>query len=531
MSHNHTDQNFAGNLAGLTPRECLRLLFEHRQKWILPTIACGALALVYALFMSRYWEASQGLMVRPEATASSTTEVGKFADLYQMRTFQETILEVAKSSQVIVAALQAVEQAETDENPTEPTAEDIEKMRERLSLLPPGGAEFGKTEVCYLQVKDTKRERALKLVAEFGQQIDKRLHSLRTEKSRSLSKEIEQQVARAKAALEVETSRLAEFESQVGADLGELRMLNASYSGQSDLRQQAIRLNDERRAAELASREAEQLLSVLKAARNEPEQLIAMPSTLLVSQPTLRRLKDGLVDAQLRAARLEGTRTADHPQVQAAIASVEFIRKDLHNELKVAIRGVQVEKELNANRATKLQQQYEGVQQRLANLAKLRAGYENRMSAVENSRGVLDQAQKQLGEVQARLVADSGSQLVTPIDQPETGPYPGGPGRATVVLVGTFGGFALGMGWLFLTVVPTTPSEESAESIPASQSEAVPAVEPIAESPVATPEPAAAFSVPPAPRDVSSNLPPAVAAKIAEIVAAREASVPQETCV
>ena len=137
--------NATANLAGLTPGECYRLLVEHRRKWLLPTVVCGALALGYALVMSRYWEATQGLVVRREVSSSVTNEPGKFADLYEMRTFQETILELAKSQQVLTATLKAV-----DHQAVEPTAKDIEKLRKRLSLLPPGGAEFGKTEVCYL---------------------------------------------------------------------------------------------------------------------------------------------------------------------------------------------------------------------------------------------------------------------------------------------------------------------------------------------------------------------------------------------
>lgn len=533
MSSNTAPNNTTGNLAGLTPSECLRLLIDNQSKWLLPTIVCSVLALGYALVMSRYWEATQGLVVRREISTATGNEPGKFADLYEMRTFQETILELAKSQQVITLTLQAVEQAETGQPAKVPSASKIESFRKRLSLLPPGGAEFGKTEVCYLQVKDKNRDRAIRLVAELGQQIDTRLRRLRKEQSNSLSDELKLQVDRAQAALQIETARLAKFETEVGADLGELRMLNASFSGQSDLRQQAINLNNERRNTEMQLRKSEQLLTVLRDARQEPEQLIAMPNSLLESQPTLRRLKDGLVDAQLRAARLEGTRTADHPQVQAANDSVEHIRNDLHGELEVAIRGVQVELQLANNTMAKLEQQHQGVQQRLGRLAGLRADYANRTSAVENSRKVLDQAQKQLGEVSATQVAAHSASLVTPIDQPETGPYPAGPGRASIVLLGTFGGFAVGMGWLFLTVVPTpvqnpvpTPLQDSATTPVREENQVSAVVEPFVEPIAAEPAPAAEVKADPVEmptlRNIPSSLPPAVATKIAEIVAARE---------
>ena len=83
--------------AGLTPSECVRLVRENRRRWLAPTLVCAVLAGGYAMVMSRYWEASQALVVRKQATVSSTNSPGKFADLYEMRTFQETILELAKS--------------------------------------------------------------------------------------------------------------------------------------------------------------------------------------------------------------------------------------------------------------------------------------------------------------------------------------------------------------------------------------------------------------------------------------------------
>ncbi len=495
----------ANNLTGLTPSECLRLLIEHRRKWLLPTIACGALALCYALVMSRYWEASQGLVVRRQASSSMSNEPGKFADLYEMRTFQETIFELVKSRQVISSTLKGVALAETGRDGGEPTASEIESFRKRVKMSPPGGAEFGKTEVFYLQAKDTNRDRAIRLVSELCKQLDARLGRLRSEQSQSLIGELNQQVEQAEAALQAETGLLAELELEVGPDLGELRMLNASFSGQSDLRQEAVNLNNERRAAEIRVREAKHLLRILNDAREEPDHLVAMPSSLLVSQPTLRRLKDGLVDAQLRAARLGGTRTSDHPQVLAANLAVENIRQDLHNELEVAIRGVEVESHLSKDRRANLEQQYQGVQQRLSRLAGLRVGYANRMAAVESSRIVLSQAQKQLGEVRSGQLTAHDVSLVTPIDRPETGPNPVGPGRASIVLLGTFGGFAFGMGWLFLTVVPG-PVDSGEVAIPA----------------------AAATTATSTPRKVPSSLPPAVAAKVAEIIASRSAGMPVE---
>ena len=64
---------------------------------------------------------------------------------------------------------------------------------------------------------------------------------------------------------------LTDFEASVGSDLGELRMLNAAFSGQSDLRQQAIALEAESRQANLQTRDAEQLARSAERGLNKPQ--------------------------------------------------------------------------------------------------------------------------------------------------------------------------------------------------------------------------------------------------------------------
>ncbi|TWU27295.1 GumC family protein [Bythopirellula polymerisocia] len=455
MNHFSTTDN-----TSLTPQACWRLLVEHRRIWISSTIACSVIALGYALFMTRNWEAVQGLVVRDEASSHSAKQPGKFADLYEMRTFQETILEVAKSRQVLACTLMAVAAQESNEMPTEPTSEEIEKLRKRMSMLPPNGAEFGKTEIFYLSVKDPNRERAIRLVSELCSQLGDRLGQLRAERSMGLISEVDKQVELASQSHEKENARLIAFETEVGSDLGELRLLHSASGGQSDLRQQAVEMEKEQRLTESRLRQAEELLVVLQTAKRDPDQLVAMPSSLLSFQPTLQRLKDGLVDAQLRASRLSGMKTSDHPHVKAAAESVASIREELHSELDVAIKGLEIEINLSRNRQEVLHNQLVSLQNRLGHLAELRAEYSSRIATVENSRAVLSQARKQMSEVRAKQVGALSALLVTPFDKAETGPYPVGIGRASVLAIGTFSGFVLGVGWLFLSVSSAPLGEE-----------------------------------------------------------------------
>jgi uncharacterized protein involved in exopolysaccharide biosynthesis len=439
----------SSHAASLPPRELMQLVWSRRRFWMTTTVACGLLAAAYSLVMPRYWEASQGLVVRQETAGATASRPGKFADLYEMRTLQETILELAKSQQVVVATLKAVDGAAT-----EPTLQDIDEFRKRLKMLPPDGGEFGKTEVFYFTLKAKSRERAIQLVSELCKQLEAALKQLRTERAASLIAELEEEAKLAEDTLAAETQRLMEFEAQVGSDLGELRMLHSANAGQSDLRLEAVQLETDVRKFRTQVREFEKLIALLKAAQEDPQQLIATPNSLLETQPAIRRLKDGLVDAQLATSRLGGTRSADHPKVRAAIEAERQIRADLHEELVTAIRGAEVELQLGRDRLAATEDRLANLENRFTQLAEERAEYSNRIAAVDNCRQTLDRARQNLSTAKAALAAASSSSLVTRLDEPETGPYAAGPGRTVIAGAGAAAGLLLGLGLVFLTAAP-----------------------------------------------------------------------------
>jgi uncharacterized protein involved in exopolysaccharide biosynthesis len=438
----------------LTPRHLLRLLAAQRTLWIVPTLVGAVLAAAYSLVAPKYWEASQALVVRQETAGSTGPRPGKFADLYEMRTLQETILELAKSQQVVAATLHEVDRRMTGGEPSAPSLTDIEKFRKLLKMVPPDGSEFGKTEVFYFCVRDPHRDRAIQLVAELCRQLDLGLRQLRTKRADSLIAELEQQVKSAAEQHAAETKRLVDFESQVGQDLGELRMLHSASSGQSDLRQEMVQVETDARKFKTQVSETEELLALLRGAESDPQQLIATPNSLLTSQPALRRLKDGLVDAQLATAKLSGTRAADHPLVRAAVEAEAQIRGDLHRELVTAIKGANVDLDLGRQRLAAAQSRLDNLQQRLGGLANERAEYSNRVAAVDNSRKSLDRARVDLSTAKASLAAAQSGSLVTQLDKPETGSNPVGLSRKTVTAAGAAAGFLLGLGLVFLGLGP-----------------------------------------------------------------------------
>ncbi len=247
------------------------------------------------------------------------------------------------------------------------------------------------------------------------------------------------------------TGGLADLETRVAGDLAELRILQRSPSGNSDLRRRLNTVENELRAAQQAMMASEELFRLLDEAQTNPGRLLATPNRLLEAQPALRRLKDGLVDAQLATARLEGQLTGDHPEVLAAKAAEEEIGRHLSGELGTAMRGVKVELRLNKLRVVQLEEELAGITQRLQRLASVRAEYGQRLEEIVQLTQVLQSAQQNLAEARASRAAAHVASLITVIDQPETGTQPLGPGRVVILFSGLVGGLVVGLGIVFVT--------------------------------------------------------------------------------
>lgn len=435
-----------------------QLIVQTRATWLTTTLLCGAAAFVLSLASARHWEAVQAVVVRQDAVASRERP-GKFADLYEMRTVQETILELARSRQVVASTVAAVDGVD----PQMLTAEDLDEFRSRMRMTPPGGAEFGKTELFYLSVEDADRHRALGLVGKLCEQLDRRLRDLRAEQARGMIAEIVGQLAAAKESLSAETAKLAEFEAQIGADLGELRMLHSAWSGQSDLRQRYVDLGSDLRRAQQAVQESERLLELLATSADDPNQLASLPNSLISAQPTLRRLKDGLVDAQLRTSRLQGARSAEHPRVVAAVEAEASMRRDLVQEIIAARHAAEAELHLRKSRLEAAAEQLRSMEQRLARLAEQRAQYSNLVASSESSQASVDQLRSRLAEAEALLAATETSSVLNLVDSPETGPSPNGPSRAVMLLAGLLGGLTIGAGLVFYQQAPEVAYVATAE--------------------------------------------------------------------
>lgn len=266
--------------------------------------------------------------------------------------------------------------------------------------------------------------------------------------------ELAKTVQMAKVDLDGSTARLIEIEKQVGGDLAELRTLNEPGSGESVLRRSITEIRGELRQTFAATQANRQLLVLLQDAEEDPGRLVATPNRLLESQPALRRLKEGLVDAQLRTAALKGTMSDGHPLVRSAMHAEEEIGRHLHDELAIATRGLQAELQMNENRRAMLAGQLAELNNRLGHLAQLRARYSNQLDETDNRSRLVERAEQNLADARATDALAKAASLISRIDSPDAGVNPIGPTRASIVLIGIVGGLLSGFGIVFLTVQP-----------------------------------------------------------------------------
>jgi uncharacterized protein involved in exopolysaccharide biosynthesis len=195
----------------------------------------------------------------------------------------------------------------------------------------------------------------------------------------------------------------------------------------------------------------EEQLALLHAARQDETQLLATSSRVLELQPSLRRLKEGLVDAQLRTAALRGGRSDNHPQVREALAAEDEVRQRLQRELDAAISGLEGDLQVSDVQIAAYEEQLAEVTARLDRLASLRAAYSNLQAEVRQRTAIVEQAQQDLATARGSQAAAAAASLLTRLDAPVADDQPLGPSRAAIVLAGLAGGLATGLGLVFLT--------------------------------------------------------------------------------
>ncbi len=438
-----------------TIRSLFRSVLIWAPLWISTTLIFGCLGLVYVvLFKHDTYLASQALLVRDEATGA-VMRLGRFQSQTEMKAAQETILEMAKSQQVVRDALIAVgpPKSLTDwfswgEYPSKDLVEEIAKNA--ISVHAPKGTEFGVTEVIYMDVKANSQANAMSMCQALTDALESRLQQVRRARADGVLAELTHARDSAKRELGSSTERLHEIESEAGSDLSDLRGMTDMVAGAATSRAELDQTKSDLRQAEINRQTLIADRELLVRATKDPSSFIVAPGAVLNSQPGLKRLREGLVDAQLSGSQLTGKFTENHPSVIASQSAQSSIVNRFLQELSASIAGVESDIALVDGRIERLEKQKKSAQERLAKLADSRAPYANLLSEVKSKVGMLESSERELAEVQAARDSSVSTSLLTRLDSPLVSDRPIGPGKTTIFGLCTIAGLVFGLGVVFV---------------------------------------------------------------------------------
>ena len=451
-------------IANPTIRSIVRGVVVWSPLWISTTVLFGLLGVGYVLFLKQdSFLASQALLVRDEATGA-VMRLGRFQSQAEMKAAQETILEMTKSQQVVRDALIAVGPPKSVSNwlnwgeyPSKELIEEVSKSS--ISVHAPKGTEFGVTEVIYVDVKAERKDEAIGLINALTDALESRLQQVRRARADGVLAELKHARDSAKRELAISTNRLHEIERNAGSDLSDLRGLTDTVASAATSRAELDQTKNDLRQAELSKQSLFADRELLVRATQDPTSFIVAPGAVLNSQPGLKRLREGLVDAQLIGSQLTGKFTEAHPSVIASQSTQSTIVKRFSQELRASISGVESDISLVEGRIRKLESQKDAAQVRLANLADNRSAYANLLSEVKSKVAILESAEKALAEIQAARDSSVSTSLLTRLDSPIVSDRPIGPGKTTIALLCSVAGLVFGLGIVFVvTPIDTTPS-------------------------------------------------------------------------
>lgn len=439
-------------------KSILRGILVWSPLWILTTIIFGTVGVGYAFFLKTdTYIASQALLVRDEANGA-VMRLGRFQSQTEMKAAQETILEMAKSHQVVREALLAVGERPKimkwflpavfdGEFPSQELVEETAKRH--IEVHAPKGTEFGTTEIIYLDVKSDSKEHAMKLNKALCDALESRLQQVRRVRADGVIQELESAKNSRRVALAEATRDLLEAERAAGSDLTDLRGLTETVGGSSSARAELEQIKNEIRQSELARQTLLSDREMLVKASEDPQGFLVAPGSVLSAHPGLRRMREGLADSQIQGAYILGKFTEDHPSAIASKSAQAAIANRFSHELQAAIVTVDADLALAEVRLQRLEAQKLKAEARLANLAESRAAYANLVAEVKSKTSLLESAERELAGAQAAREASLSTSLLTRLDAPIVSDKPIGPGRTTLSGLSAVAGLIFGLGIVF----------------------------------------------------------------------------------
>ena len=426
--------------------------------WLGAMAIFGALGIMFALFQSDTFSARQPLVVRNEAT-SSFDHLGRFASQTDLKAAQETILEMTKNPEVVAGALRELGPPSGSSWENWPNTETIDSIaKNAVNLVAPQGSEFGNTEVVYLQVKADDQKRAVEFCNSLFSNLTEHLRNIRRVRADSVVAELTFARDLARQNLEDAASRIREYEMRFAADLGDLRNLNDTISGDGTNRKALAQTVTELLTAEIELEKLESLKALLTEGAKDPDHLLVSGSDLLTLQPSLLRLKDGLVDAQIASSQLAANRSASHPTVINARAAENEIRGRMQDEAASIVKAMEQTLALSRGRVKKLDAKKQELSSRLSALAEARTDYAKVDAEVNLRTQLLAEAEKELADAVASRTAAVSTNLVAKLGPPQVSDKPLGPGGMLITLASSSAGLLFGLGTVFLVAPGPTES-------------------------------------------------------------------------
>lgn len=469
MSNTITQPTRVSDLVSLVRRHWLLL--------VIPLALCTLAAAWYA-FKPKMWQASQTLQVRDDLIGESFYKPGRFDSLDSMKTAQETILHTVTDFGVVKNALKTVGPVRgNNKNWLEGKSgsKKVEDLRDRISLVAPNGAEFGTTEVITLQVKSTSPERSAKLVTALLDEIEDKLRNLRCQRLQSMEAELGKSLALTEKDYRSFSQEMRQMEKEVGNDLPTLISMISDGHSSNDIKVALENLRITKRSAEDDYQEVTSLLNAMETTVDNPESIVAMPDKLLEKQPALKRLKDGLVDSQLRLSTLRGQYQDAHPGVIEARYAVDATEAQIRQELTVSLSSLRDQESIQKGRVDRLEREQQNLEERLAKLAKSRVRYATLSSQSKKLNDELAAASHKFTSIKSQCsAAPEASMVIRNDDGPHVEGRPLGPGKTSILGSGILGGLLIGLGLITFFAGPSLPVVQGPANPmgPAPQSEA-----------------------------------------------------------
>lgn len=440
-------------------KSLLRGLLVWAPLWIFTTILFGCTGAFYVFVLkSDTYLASQGLLVRDEANGA-VMRLGRFQSQTELKAAQEIILEMAKSPPVIREALIAAGKPPSlfswfgwSDFSGDYPSEDLvtETAKQAVLVHAPKGTEFGTTEVIYLDIKANSREQALQLNKSVCDALEARLQQVRKVRADGVISELITARDSARNALKECTSALNEIEREAGADLTDLRGMTDTVAGGATSRAELEQIKSELRQVEATKQALLSDREMLVNASGDPNGFLTAPGTILNSHPGLKRMREGLVDAQITGANILGKYTPNHPTAITSLSAQESISRQFVKELRAAVTSVDSDISLANKKIERLESQKKIAEERLSKLAKGRANYANLVSEVKSRSSILESSEKELAEAQAARDSAMSTSLLTRLDAPVVSDKPIGPGKTTLAGLCAIAGLIFGLGIVFV---------------------------------------------------------------------------------